>query len=481
MSLWKKFLGKLWHFGRDLRGGSVIFLAFAIVPLVGIVGMATDSSRAFLVKSRLSSALDASALAGGRSYFKTTRDAEINMFFKANFPDGYMNATVSGPVITVNEEVQKLTLSAAAVVPTSFMRLLGFETVTVEGFAEVTRQMQALDVVLAIDMSGSMGNYTGGVTRITAARNAANDLIDILYGNSSSKDLLNIGLVPWNGKVNVMRNGETFNAASTTTQAVSSFINPETGVSQSQVFLANNSPVPLLSAPPSNWKGCVFNRYLHDGLDDNDADVLDPPSILPNGEWEAWQPIGPEGEPVSGGTCSMSSGYSECTPCLNHGITELQKDKATIQGAVNDLLYPNGVTNIPGGLGWAWRVLTPASPFTEAVADPDYKLQRAIVLLTDGQNVAGYGDGYKAVFGTSGAAQDAMDARLLDLANNIKASGVIIYVIQFAYENSDLQVLLQQVASGPISPYYHYAPNADALTAVFHEVANDLSELRLSK
>ncbi|CCQ73542.1 VWA domain-containing protein [Magnetospira sp. QH-2] len=465
----------------DRRASAATFLAFAIIPLIGVIGMATDSSRAFLVKSRLSSALDAAALAGGRSFFKVTRDAEINMFFEANFPNGYMDATVTGPVIAIDPEAQKLTLSAAASVPTSFMRLLGFETLNVEGFSEVTRQMQALDVVMAIDMSGSMGSKTNGVKRITAARNAANDLIDILFGNSSTKDLLNIGLVPWNGKVNVMLDGQLYNSGATTTEAVASFTNPETGVSQSQIFKANNSPVPLLEAPPPNWKGCVFNRYLHDGIDDNDADVFDPPVPLMNGEWEAWQPIGPEGEPVSGGVCAMSPGSSECTRCLSHGITPLQQDKATIQAAVNALQNPTGVTNIPAGLGWGWRVLTPDTPFTQAEADPDYNLQRAIVLLTDGANVGGYGDGYKAAFGTGAGARTEMNERLLELANNIKASGVIIYVVQFAYQDSDLQTLLQQVASGPISPYYYYAPDADALTAVFHEVANDLSELRLSK
>jgi hypothetical protein len=44
-----------------------------------------------------------------------------------------------------------------------------------------------------------------------------------------------------------------------------------------------------------------------------------------------------------------------------------------------------------------------------------------------------------------------------------------------------MQALLKQVASGPDSPFYHYAPDGDALTQVFKEVANHLSELRLSK
>ena len=74
-----------------------------------------------------------------------------------------------------------------------------------------------------------------------------------------------------------------------------------------------------------------------------------------------------------------------------------------------------------------------------------------------------------------------MDARLRLLATNIKSSGVVLYVIQFANNGTDLQALLQDVASGPASPFYHYAPDDAALRAVFREIANDLSELRLSK
>ena len=58
---------------------------------------------------------------------------------------------------------------------------------------------------------------------------------------------------------------------------------------------------------------------------------------------------------------------------------------------------------------------------------------------------------------------------------------MVLYVIQFANNGTDLQTLLQEVASGPGSPFYHYAPDDAALRAVFREIANDLSELRLSK
>ncbi|MBT3360473.1 MAG: VWA domain-containing protein [Rhodospirillales bacterium] len=481
------FLHRILHKVRpllgDRRGAVTVFVAFAIVPLIGFVGIGTDSARAFMVKSRLSSAVDAAGLAGGRAFFTDTRDDDIVMFFNANFPPGYMGATVNGPNFTIDEDSETIAITASATVPTAFMRLFGFEAITVSAFAEITRQMEMLDVVLAIDMSGSMASSSGsGTSRITAARDAANILVDILFGNEGTKDLLQIGLVPWNGKVNITLNGTVFDDTATMPQAVAGFTNPETGAAQSDIFYVNNSPVPLLAAPPVNWQGCVFSRFIDDGDPASDADVLFGPALLTGADWPAWQPIGPEGEPVPGSDrCTLAVGGSECRRCLDHGITPLQNTKQTIVDAIDDLQNPTGTTNIPQGLGWAWRVLMPDDPFTEADPAPEIPRQQAIVLLTDGENYGGSGDGYKTTFGLGSTARPDMDARLLELAGNIKADGVILYIIQFANDGTALQTLLQQAASGPDSPFYHYAPDGDALEAVFHEIANHLSELRLSK
>jgi hypothetical protein len=103
--------------------------------------------------------------------------------------------------------------------------------------------------------------------------------------------------------------------------------------------------------------------------------------------------------------------------------------------------------------------------------------------MTDGDNCAAYGDAYKAVFGlcSNTTSRDKMNARAEKLAANIKATGVVIYVVQFVETNSTLKAFLKKVASGPDAPYYYYAPDPSALKGAFHEIANHLSELRLSK
>ena len=489
LSVWIKGLAEQGlRLGCECRGSITIFLAFAIIPLIGFVGIATDVARGYMVKSRLSSAVDAAGLAGGRNFHVSTRDDDIRMFFDVNFPPGYMDAVVIGPDIAVDEANETITLTASASVPTTFMKLFSFTDMTVSTSAEVTRQMQMLDLVLAIDMSGSMNWSAGSGSRIAAARNAAGQLVDILFGSNTTNDLLNIGLVPWNGKVDITLDGAIYDPAATTVQGVSSFTNPETGAPQNQVYYANNSPVPLLAPPPVEWRGSVFSRFIDDGDTGTDADILAGPVTTAGADWPAWQPVFPGetplwgGEPVPGSDrCALAVDSSECTPTLSHAITPLQNQKQVILDAINGLTSPTGTTNITQGLGWAWRVLTPEAPFTEADPDPSLPRQQAIVLLTDGENHGGSGDGYKGVFGLAGTARPDMDDRLSQLAANIKADGVILYVIQFANSGTVLQALLQGVASGPASPFYHYAPDEAALATVFHEIANDLSELRLSK
>src|SRR5215467_8894732 len=82
----KRIARRFGGFRRDQRGNVAVIVGAAIIPLVGALGLATDTARGYLVKARLSQALDSAALAGGKVYFSTQRDADIKKYFGANFP-----------------------------------------------------------------------------------------------------------------------------------------------------------------------------------------------------------------------------------------------------------------------------------------------------------------------------------------------------------------------------------------------------------
>jgi hypothetical protein len=386
-----------------------------------------------------------------------------------------MNAQITGPTITPSADGTQLTLSATATVPTTFLAVAHVSSMTVQASNQITRQLKPLEVVLSMDLSGSMATTDagGGLTRLQATRTAATTLVNILYGANTANSILKIGLVPWNGKVNVWLAGQTFTSS---TQKADGF------------WYANNSPVPLLSQPGANWKGCVYERYLADGNATNDADIYEGAITVGGTTWSnAWAPIPTaEGEPTTSSSthCSLAaaahqSNSTDCTPCLTQGITPLTSTKQTILNAITNLPAANGDTNQPSGLGWAWRMLTPSAPFTESTSGQQ-TTQQAIVLLTDGQNNANYGDAYKSAFGVGSAGESGMDARLKLLAANVKAAGIDIYVIQEGTVSNTLKTLLKGVATQPNAPYYFYAPDATALTSAFQQIADHLSSLRLS-
>jgi Flp pilus assembly protein TadG len=556
----RRLKARLAAFGADEGGAVAVLVAAAIIPLIGALGLATDTARGYMVKARLSQALDAAALAGGKVMLSPdiARDADIEMYFNANFPPGYMGADVSDLVITENVAGDVLEVTATATINTTFMQVLGFDTLTVAAVTAVTRQVDQLDLVLTIDTSGSMGSPS---SKIEGARDAANDLVDILFGDNTESptvtvdgttyNLLNIGVVNWNSKANVTVAGETYNSALTVAEDVPSFTNPVTGAAQTVMYYANNSPVPLLSAPDTNWTGCVYARYSGDASNTNDADMSLGPVTVDGAQWLGWEPIPTlEGEPRSGSWNTSSNGEpssshwygdnrscygaywndddpdpdhpvavldqpawwytaaptinnphsNDCVSCPDVGVLPLETDKQTITDLI-DSLTPGGTTNIPTGLAWAWEVLMPGAPFAEAVETLPFPRQRAIVLLTDGENNGGNGDAYKGRFGSGTAAGTTTNAahgylpsppdavntrnnlnnRLKRLAANVKAMGIALYVIQFDEDSPTLTALLSSVATEPNAPYYFNAPTVAELQSAFQQIAANLSKLRLSK
>ncbi len=192
------------RFGRDKRGSIATIAAIGMLPLIAGIGIGVDSGRAYLLRARLSQALDAAALAGGRVMYESTRNADIAMYFDANFPQGFMGATVAGPTaaganITPDASGQTITVTASATLATTFMKVVGQDTMTVSASTTVTRANSGLEVMLVMDNTGSM-NDDG---KMTAMKSAAQDLIDTLYGSNDTVPNLYVGLVPFVAMVNI--------------------------------------------------------------------------------------------------------------------------------------------------------------------------------------------------------------------------------------------------------------------------------------
>ena len=163
---------------RSTQGGvAILFYATMLIFVVGCVGLAVDVGTIYMIKSRLSSAADAAALAAGRSVnlTNTVAQATINagntasQFFAANFPSGYFNS-MGTPTVTPNltqeadengnpSGVVDIRVDASVAAPTYFMNIFNVHSVTIAATGTASRR--GLVMMLVLDQSSSMGNGPG--------------------------------------------------------------------------------------------------------------------------------------------------------------------------------------------------------------------------------------------------------------------------------------------------------------------------------
>src|ERR1700735_3379082 len=132
---------------RRREGTVLVLFALAAIPVMVGAGVAIDTARAYIIKARLHTALDSAALAVGSEASSST-SAQLQTDLKNYFFDNYCKQVPSGTSITscqstaaaeTNISVQAtdsitgatVSYTAAATVPTTFMRLVGVNNLTV--------------------------------------------------------------------------------------------------------------------------------------------------------------------------------------------------------------------------------------------------------------------------------------------------------------------------------------------------------------
>jgi Flp pilus assembly protein TadG len=176
-------------------GFALVYMATVLSGLILFSGLAVDSGRAYLVKAQLSKAVDGAALAAARNLNLGDPKAEAVRIFKANFPPGYLGTlTAPDPTtqpgffstsVDVATGVNTVTVSASAVLPTTFMRLASLNDVTVASAGEATRRM--VDLSLVLDVSSSMS------WRWPYVRDAARAFVNAFNQNSDRVSLILFG------------------------------------------------------------------------------------------------------------------------------------------------------------------------------------------------------------------------------------------------------------------------------------------------
>ena len=145
------------------RGIALFWVASLLFVLLAFSGLAIDLGQGYLVKAHLSKAVDGAALAAARVIGNGQSQAttEANKIFRANFPNGFLGVTsVQYPpslaFSTGADGSNVIDVSSTAVIDTTFMKVAGFNNMTVSSSAQAARRL--VDISLVIDKSGSIGS-----------------------------------------------------------------------------------------------------------------------------------------------------------------------------------------------------------------------------------------------------------------------------------------------------------------------------------
>jgi len=473
------------QFAANETGGVYAILGFGIIPLVAMLGLVTDAGRGYLVKSQLGQAVDAAALAGGRSMFQEYQSDDIQKYFEANFPVEFMGAEVESLDIDIAPAGDSVEVIATAEVPTSFMQVLNVNNMTVTARAVVNRQVRGLELALVMDNTGSM--RSGG--KIDAMKDAAAELVDILYGEREEVDDFYISLVPYAAMVNI---GD-----------------------QREAWLQGYNPA---TYGATSWKGCVEARIDEDDLDSNDlppADGLWNPALWPSTDGVY---------PSTGDNDWNNGNIDESNGAKNNGlgpnlgcgpaITPLVTQKSDVLAAIDEMLpWHRGGTMANLGLAWGWRTLSPQWQGLWGGDTPNFLpfdygeeyMDKAVILLTDGENqwydwpggLPGNPEGstypgadYTAYgrineerlgtgINTNSEAKSEINDRMASLCTAMKAQDIILFTILFQVNDSATETLYENCATS--SDHFFDADSNGELESVFQTIGTELANLRLSE
>lgn len=480
---------------HDEAGSLAIAMSIMLPVIITAVGVGVDLGRAYVVQDRLSRALDAAALAAASSTGTTAViEDRFQDFFAANYPPAALGDPYN---LTFSQTEDEVSVSASADVETTFMSLVGIDSLTVDASAVVIKALRGLEVALVLDNTGSMWGTMNGQPNIYALKTASRNFVTILFDRVEEDDQVRIGIVPYAAMVNPG------------SAAIAITHNPFT-----VPYTVTSMYAPYSTTDNAAWRGCVFERaYPHDVQDTSTA------------VGGMWQPFRWPDTPTTGtttdndwrannGTLTLSvpSGSPDSTARNSNAwrhpnlgcptpIVPLSSNYTQLINEINALsAWNRGGTMGNIGLAWGVRVLSPQAPFTEGHAYDREDWRKIIVMMTDGNNEvfcystanncsnqsASDETAYRRVAAnvlgttTRTGMLNAVNARMTETCNYAKSLGITIYTITFANSLNQATRDLYRNCASDAGKYYNAPTQAD-LIAVFEQISRELSNLHIAQ
>jgi Flp pilus assembly protein TadG len=465
-AVWTKLARSLRSFRGASAGNVAITFALATLPIVGTVGFAVDFSHANSVKAAMQSALDSTALMLAKDA-ATTSNADLQTKALNYFNALFTRPEASNIKITASYTAtggSQVLVNGSGAVPTTFLGVLGYNSINVSGAATTAWGSTRLRVALVLDNTGSMADNG----KMTALKSATKSLLTQLQNAAGTNGDVYVSIIPFAKDVNVGSsnyNGnwidwDDWEAANGNWQNTSvcnshSSSRGRSRCSSTQTWVPDNH---------NTWNGCITDR-------DQNFDQLVTIPVPSDANLAA----------NVASTLFPAEQYDAC-PVAMMGLNY----NWTAMNSLVDSMQPNGGTNQPIGLAWGWQSLVGGGALTAPAMDSNYQYQQIIILLSDGLNTQ------DRWYGNGSSTSTQVDARMYDstkngagTCTNAKASGVTIYTIQVNTAGDPTSVLLQNCAgskdkmSDPTK--FYMVTTSSGIAAVFNSIGTNLTQLRVAK
>lgn len=199
----------LYAFGSDERGTVAMIFGIMLTGLLFLAGMAVDYSRAMNVRSRVSDAADAAALAAGRALMSGMDANEIRAlalkYFNENVKSVNGQATVGAPRINVDMQHGGVTIDVNSKVNLTLARIIGKQTLDFPISTAVNFSQKDIEVGMALDITGSMRDRdSNGQRKIDGLKKAFESFATrLIPENGSDLQKVRIGVAPYAHTVNL--------------------------------------------------------------------------------------------------------------------------------------------------------------------------------------------------------------------------------------------------------------------------------------
>jgi Flp pilus assembly protein TadG len=181
------------RFRAEQDGTLTVFTLMLFLLMVMMGGLAVDLMRYEATRTTLQNTLDRATLAAASLTQELDGEVVVNDYFAKAGMTEYLNG------VTVSEGVNFREVEADASAETNpfFTHMIGLPDMDAIGHSTAEQRVTNVEIVLVLDVSGSMGG-----AKLTNLKKAAKDFVDSVL-SSDPENRISISIVPYNAQVNL--------------------------------------------------------------------------------------------------------------------------------------------------------------------------------------------------------------------------------------------------------------------------------------